>query len=108
MRGRSALKQARREATGMTSWLRAPTRPWRETLDRPKANRDGVNVAGAGRGHDARLMAKLFRYSAGLAGSKVLPITTKVLLVAAGGVRPISFISLAVSVARKTFLATPA
>src|SRR6188508_800947 len=55
-----------------------------------------------------RLIAKLFTYSSGLAGSKVLPITTKLLVVAAGGVRPTSFISFVVSVARNTWRATAA
>src|ERR1044072_612232 len=54
-----------------------------------------------------RLIAKLFTYSSGFVGSKVFPITEKLLDVAAGGVRPTSFISLVVSVARNTCLATP-
>ncbi len=42
----------------------------------------------------AFLILKLVIYSSGFDGSKVLPITTKVLVVAVGGVRPTSFISL--------------
>ena len=51
-------------------------------------------------------MAKLLTYSSGLAGSNGLPITTIVFFVGSGGVRPISFIIAAVSVARKTSDAT--
>ena len=65
-----------------------------------------VTLSPAAQHYDDRLIAKLFTYSSGFAGSKVLPITTKLLLVAAGGVRPTSFISLVVSVARNTCLAT--
>ena len=50
--------------------------------------------------HDAFLILKLFRYSSGLAGSKFLPITEKLLVVVVGGVSPASFITLAASVAR--------
>ncbi len=50
--------------------------------------------------HDAFLILKLLRYSSGFAGSKVLPITTKLLLVEVGGVSPASVISLVASVAR--------
>jgi transposase, IS30 family len=52
------------------------------------------------RPHDDFLILKLARYSSGFAGSKVLPITAKLLLAVAGGVSPASFISLAASVAR--------
>ena len=55
-----------------------------------------------------RLILKLLTYSSGLAGSKVLPMTTKDFVVVFGGVRPTSCISLVVSVARNTCLATPA
>ena len=48
----------------------------------------------------AFLILKLPRYSSGLAGSKVLPITAKLFVVVVGGVMPTSFISLAVSVER--------
>src|SRR5438477_11803521 len=54
----------------------------------------------------ARLIAKLFTYSSGFAASKVLPITTKLLVVAAVGVMPAPFMSLVVSVSRNTCLAT--
>ena len=50
--------------------------------------------------HDAFLILKLFRYSSGLAGSKFLPITEKLLVVVVGGVSPASFINRVASVAR--------
>src|SRR5262249_6131140 len=56
--------------------------------------------------HHDRLMAKLSTYSAGLPGSKALPITTMVFFDGSGGVSPISFIMPAVSVARNTSDAT--
>ena len=61
-----------------------------------------------GSDHDAFLIAKLLRYSSGFDGSKVLPMTEKDFDVVVGGVSPTSFISLVVSVARNTCLATPA
>src|SRR6266436_784298 len=48
-----------------------------------------------------RLIEKLCTYSSGLDGSKVLPMITNVLDVLVGAAKPMSRISLAVSVARK-------
>ena len=50
-------------------------------------------------------MAKELTYSAGFAGSNTFPITENDFMVVAGGLRPISFITLAASVARNTSLA---
>src|SRR3954471_15474782 len=55
--------------------------------------------------HTDFLILKLFRYSSGFAASKVLPMTTNVFEVVAGGVSPASFINFEVSVARNTCLA---
>ena len=63
---------------------------------RPQAER----VLQRRHGDQLRLMAKLSTYSLGLAGSNALPMTTMVFFDGSGGVSPISFIMLAVSVAR--------
>ena len=85
-------------AIGMVATCQIATIPTKISSDSKAARKPSefLSVATA----QLRLMAKLSTYSLGLAGSKALPMTTMVFFDGSGGVSPISFIMLAVSVAR--------
>ena len=74
--------------------------------DQRRQHRRAQSERGLHRSAQVRLIAKLFTYSAGLAGSNALPITTIDFFDGSGGVRPISFIIAVVSVTANTSDAT--
>ncbi len=116
-RRRVARPRARQYPGGACRLQRQGVRPRRRrSIARHQADHAGLAHEGAGpcpcprrqalRLYDDFRILKLLRYSSGFAASKVLPITANDLYAVAGGVSPISFITLAVSVARKTCSAT--